>query len=110
MADSEVPKLVRAMDDHEIRLNCLLAAVGATTYMRGRMTDPITVAQEFYDWVKNDQRPEPMRVQFGGRPAPVTEGFESGIEPPTSEAQRAAEQSGGDLIDVGPQRAARPRS
>lgn len=113
MDENKTQPLVRAMDDREVRLNCLLAAVNASTYMRSRMTDPLTIAEEFYQWVTEGITPAPARVQFGGqRPAVVEHGFDSGVQAPTAEAERAdarqADTRQGDMIEVG--RPPRPRS
>lgn len=104
----EPKSLVRAMDDKEIRLNCVLLAVTAKSYMQGRLSDPLTVANEFYEWVLHGGKPNVRpAVQWGGRPAEVTEGF-GAAEPPNAEAMRA-NTGGGDLIDVpGAPRARRP--
>lgn len=108
MADERTPPLLRALDDREIRLNCLALACHATTYMRGRMTDPITIAEEFFDWITSGAKPAPAKVQFGTQRVPeAVEGFASGLEPSNAEAMRAS-TGGADLIDVGASPRRRP--
>jgi len=93
--------LVRALDDKEVRLNCLLCAVTANTYMAGRLSDPITIAQEFYTWVTEGKLTPRPGVQFGTQaPAVVEHGY--GSEPPPSTT--------GDLIEIGKAAPHRPRN
>jgi hypothetical protein len=101
MPDNERPdQVLRAMSEQEIRLNCLMVAANARTYLQGRMADPITVASEFYAWVQSGEKPAPAKPMFSGRPAPVTPGYATS-EPPTDESERARRYGPtADLLDV----------
>jgi hypothetical protein len=93
--DPAAPGLIRALTEQEIRLNCVALAVAATNYTRGRVADPLTVADEFYAYVTGGNLPKAAHVQTGAATPLVADGAYSHGGPPNDEAT-------GDMLKVNP--------